>query len=311
VNKALERAQGKVEARNFEIRKNLLKFDDVMNDQRKAIFGQRREIMEAEDLSEVTTDMRHQLVEDLVGEHIPERAYADQWDVDGLAKQVKHTFGIDLPVAEWADEEGVDDAAIRERLLEATDALMAEKVERYGAETMRSIEKQVVLQTIDRNWREHLLTLEHLRSVVGFRGYAQRDPLNEYKSEAFQLFDALLTKLRGEVTRMLAHVQVMTQAEQASMIAELQARARAQAEQIAAARAEHEATPELAGAGAPAEAAQPARAGAAAMMAGAPVALPPSSQVDPDDPATWVNAGRNEPCPCGSGKKYKHCHGRL
>jgi preprotein translocase subunit SecA len=318
VNKALERAQGKVEARNFEIRKNLLKFDDVMNDQRKAIFSQRREIMEAEDLSETTRDMRHQLIEDLVAEHIPEKAYADQWETEELQRQVKHYFGIDLPIPQWADEEGVDEEAIRERLMKETDELMASKVARYGAETMRSIEKQVLLQTIDRNWREHLLTLEHLRSVVGFRGYAQRDPLNEYKSEAFQLFDSLLTKLRGEVTRMLSHVQVMTAEEQQAMIADLQARARAQAQQVAQARARHDETPELAGAGAPAPAASPARRATAAQpaasgapAAGAPVALPPSSKVDPDDPATWVNAGRNEACPCGSGRKYKHCHGRL
>ena len=313
VNKALERAQGKVEARNFEIRKNLLKFDDVMNDQRKAIFSQRREIMEAEDLSETTRDMRHQLIDDLVAEHIPEKAYADQWETEELAGQVKHYFGIDLPVREWAEEEGVDEEVIRERLMKETDELMAGKVARYGAETMRSIEKQVLLQTIDRNWREHLLTLEHLRSVVGFRGYAQRDPLNEYKSEAFQLFDSLLTKLRGEVTRMLAHVQVMTPEEQQAMIADLQARAKAQAEQVAQSRARHEETPELAAVGAPAPAVSPARRAGAAQpaAAGAPVALPPSSKVDPDDPATWVNAGRNEPCPCGSGKKYKHCHGRL
>jgi preprotein translocase subunit SecA len=211
VNKALEKAQGKVEARNFDIRKNLLKFDNVMNDQRKAIFAQRREIMESHDLSDVTRDMRQQVVDDLVAEHVPARAYADQWDIDGLAAQVKQTFGLDLPLQAWADEEGVDDEAIRERLQKAADELMAGKAARYGAETMRQIEKQVLLQTIDQNWRDHLVTLDHLRSVVGFRGYAQRDPLNEYKSEAFQLFDSLLTRLRSEVTRMLAHVQVMTQ----------------------------------------------------------------------------------------------------
>ncbi len=226
VNKALEKAQGKVEARNFDIRKNLLKFDDVMNDQRKAIFGQRREIMEAADLSEVVADMRHQVIDDLVATHIPAKAYAEQWDVEGLQAKVKESFNLDLPVPAWAEEEGVDDEIITERLTEATDRRMAEKAEKYGAETMRTIEKQVLLQTIDRNWREHLVTLEHLRSVVGFRGYAQRDPLNEYKSEAFQLFDGLLTRLRGEVTRMLSYVQVMTPEEQQAMIAEYQARAR-------------------------------------------------------------------------------------
>jgi preprotein translocase subunit SecA len=289
VNKALEKAQGKVEARNFDIRKNLLKFDNVMNDQRKAIFAQRREIMESHDLSDVTRDMRQQVVEDLVAEHVPARAYADQWDIDGLTAQVKQTFGLDLPLQAWADEEGVDDEAIRERLQKAADELMAGKAARYGAETMRTIEKQVLLQTIDQNWRDHLVTLDHLRSVVGFRGYAQRDPLNEYKSEAFQLFQSLLERLRVEVTRMLAHVQVMTQEEQQAMVADLQARA--QAAQAAQATARP----------APVEQRIPALAGAGALAAG----------VDPDDPATWGASGRNDPCPCGSGRKYKHCHGRV
>ncbi len=160
-----------------------------------------------------------------MAEHVPARAYADQWDIDGLTAKVRETFGLDLPLAAWADEEGVDDELIRERLTAEADQAMAAKAARYGAETMRAVEKQVLLQTIDRNWREHLVTLDHLRSVVGFRGYAQRDPLNEYKSEAFQLFEALLNKLRAEVTRMLAHVQIMTADEQQAMIAELQARA--------------------------------------------------------------------------------------
>jgi preprotein translocase subunit SecA len=289
VNKALEKAQGKVEARNFDIRKNLLKFDDVMNDQRKAIFAQRREIMEATDLSDVTRDMRHQVIEDLVDEHVPARAYADQWDIDGLSAQIKQVFGLDLPLQAWADEEGVDGTDIRERLLTATDEQMAAKAARYGAETMRAIEKQVLLQTIDTNWREHLVTLDHLRSVVGFRGYAQRDPLNEYKSEAFQLFESLLTRLRSEVTRMLAHVQVMTQEEQAAMLAQLQARAAAEAARVAALETAAPRVPAMAGAAAPAFA----------------------HGVDPSDPATWGHSGRNDPCPCGSGKKYKHCHGRV
>jgi preprotein translocase subunit SecA len=296
VNKALEKAQGKVEARNFDIRKNLLKFDDVMNDQRKAIFAQRREIMEAADLSEVTRDMRHQVVEDIVAEYVPARAYADQWDIEGLTERVKTKFGLDLPLQDWADEEGVDDEVIRERLTAEADKMMAAKAARYGTETMRMIEKQVLLQTIDQNWRDHLVTLDHLRSVVGFRGYAQRDPLNEYKSEAFQLFEALLNKLRAEVTRMLAHVQVMTPEEQQAMIADMQARAKA---------AQATAQPV---AGAP-QAATTARAPAMAAATAAP--LPAGSRVDPDDPETWAHSGRNDACPCGSGKKYKHCHGRL
>ena len=287
VNKALEKAQGKVEARNFDIRKNLLKYDDVMNDQRKAIFGQRREIMEAADLSDVTRDMRHEVINDLVTEHVPAKAYADQWDIEGLATKLRETFGADLPVAAWADEEGVDDETIRARLIEETDKQMAAKAARYGPDTMRSIEKQVLLQTIDKDWREHLVTLEHLRSVVGFRGYAQRDPLNEYKSEAFQLFESLLDKLRAEVTRMLAHVQVMTPEEQQAMIAEMQAKARA-----------------LAGAGTE-SGPQAARVPAMADAGGA------APEPVGDAPAEWAQTGRNEPCPCGSGKKYKHCHGRV
>ncbi|WP_424929106.1 preprotein translocase subunit SecA [Amaricoccus tamworthensis] len=289
VNKALEKAQGKVEARNFDIRKNLLKFDDVMNDQRKAIFGQRREIMEASDLSEVTNDMRHEVLEEIVGEHVPARAYAEQWDIEGLEKRVEEIFGVKLPIQEWAAEEGVDDEGILERLTAETDKLMAAKAARYGPETMRSVEKQILLQTIDNNWREHLITLDHLRSVVGFRGYAQRDPLNEYKSEAFQLFESLLHKLRFEVTRMLAHVQIMSAEEQQAMIAKMQERARAQQ---AGSVASH---PGATGGEAPAPTPQPVASGG----------------VDPNDPTTWSQCGRNEPCPCGSGKKYKHCHGRV
>jgi preprotein translocase subunit SecA len=307
VNRALEKAQGKVEARNFDIRKNLLKFDDVMNDQRKAIFAQRREIMEANDVSEVALDMRHQVIEDLVREHIPPRAYADQWDGEGLQAKVQEIFGIDAPVPAWADEEGVDDEQIRERLLRAVDDLMRGKLDRYGPETMRAIEKQVLLQTIDQNWREHIVTLEHLRSVVGFRGYAQRDPLNEYKSEGFQLFEGLLNRLRVEVSRLLAHVQIMTQEEQRAMFAEMQARAQAaQAGQV-----EHP----VAEPGTAAEAAPVRREPALAVVGGSESGQAPAPElapgIDPADESTWTLSGRNDPCPCGSGKKYKHCHGRV
>jgi preprotein translocase subunit SecA len=248
--------------------------------------------MEAQDLAEVARDMRHQVVEDLVAEHVPAKAYADQWDIEGLSAEVKRIFGIEPPLQAWADEEGVDDELIRERLLEETDKVMAAKVARYGAETMRMAEKQVLLQTIDQNWRDHLVTLDHLRSVVGFRGYAQRDPLNEYKSEAFQLFETLLTKLRTEVTRMLAHVQIMTAEEQQAMIAQLQAQA--QAAQAAAAGA-----------------AAPRREPALAAAGGAFAPSPFAPGVDPADPDTWSRSGRNDLCPCGSGKKFKHCHGKV
>ena len=289
VNKSLERAQAKVEGRNFDIRKQLLKFDDVMNDQRKVIFAQRREIMEASDLTEVIQDMRHQVIDDLVETHAPERSYAEQWDMQGLYAASIEQLGLDLPIIGWADEDGVDQDVIRERLEEASDKFMAEKAEAFGEKTMRQVEKQLLLQTIDAKWREHLVTLEHLRSVVGFRGYAQRDPLNEYKSEAFQLFEGLLDGLRLEVTQKLAQVRPMTEEEQQQMMAQL----RAQQEALRAQQA---------------SAAGAAVAGAAADAAAAGT---PREGFDENDPTTWGNPSRNDACPCGSGKKFKHCHGRL
>ncbi|SIT88309.1 protein translocase subunit secA [Yoonia rosea] len=284
VNKSLERAQAKVEGRNFDIRKQLLKFDDVMNEQRKVIFSQRRDIMMAKDLSEVTKDMRDQVIDDLVHDYMPPKTYADQWDTEGLAESVKEHIGLDLPVVAWAAEEGVDDDDIRERLEEAADKYMAEKAEAFGDETMRNVEKQLLLQTIDAKWREHLLTLEHLRSVVGFRGYAQRDPLNEYKTEGFQLFETMLESLRSDVTKKLAQIRPMSKEEQEQMIAQIR-------QQQAAAAA--------------------AAAGAAAPAAVAEATGTVREGFDENDPNTWGNPGRNDSCPCGSGKKFKHCHGRL
>ncbi|MHA6347259.1 preprotein translocase subunit SecA [Roseivivax sp. CAU 1761] len=293
VNKSLERAQAKVEGRNFDIRKQLLKFDDVMNDQRKVIFSQRREIMEAEDVSEITEDMRHQVIDDLVDDYAPAKTYADQWDMEGLYAAVIEKLGLDLPIIGWGQEDGVDQDTIRDRLVEASDKQMAEKAEAFGADTMRQIEKQMLLQTIDAKWREHLLTLEHLRSVVGFRGYAQRDPLNEYKTEAFQLFQSMLDSLRSEVSAKLGQVRPMSEEERQQMMAQMM-RQQARMQQAAAAAPAGAAHPE-------AEAAGPAVAPTAPLVAG----------FDEKDPATWGNPGRNDPCPCGSGQKFKHCHGRL
>ncbi|WP_227269218.1 preprotein translocase subunit SecA [Roseobacter weihaiensis] len=285
VNKSLERAQAKVEGRNFDIRKQLLKFDDVMNEQRKVIFGQRREIMEASDLSEITMDMRHQVIDDLIDQYLPPNTYADQWDADGLYAAAQEQLGVDVPVMDWVEEDGVDDEAIRDRLVASTDAYMKDKAEQFGAENMRNIEKQLLLQTIDAKWREHLLTLEHLRSVVGFRGYAQRDPLNEYKNESFQLFEGMLDSLREDVTQKLSQIRPMTEEEQQAMVEQIRAQqAAAQAGAVAAA-------PAMAGAGG--EAGQP------------------NGGFVEEDQSTWGNPGRNETCPCGSGKKFKHCHGRL
>jgi len=270
VNKSLERAQAKVEGRNFDIRKQLLKFDDVMNDQRKVIFGQRREIMEADDLAEITQDMRHQVIDDLVTQFMPPKSYADQWDMEGLQAAVSENLGLDAPVSKWAAEEGVDDDTIREKLEDLGDEFMAKKAVDFGPENMRLIEKQVLLETIDGKWREHLLTLEHLRSVVGFRSYAQRDPLNEYKSEAFQLFQSLLDGLRERVTQVLSHVRMRSAEDQKAMMARQQAALQQQAQTTA-----------------------------------------DSGGFDENDRTTWGNPGRNEICPCGSGKKFKHCHGKL
>ncbi|MFT5785506.1 MAG: preprotein translocase subunit SecA [Ascidiaceihabitans sp.] len=280
VNKSLERAQAKVEGRNFDMRKQLLKFDDVMNDQRKVVFGQRREIMESADLSEITLDMRTEVIEDLIFEFMPPNSYADQWNAEGLYAAVIERLGVDVPVMEWCVEEGVDDEQISERLLAATDAQVAEKTETFGADNMRMIEKQLLLQSIDGKWREHLLTLEHLRSVVGFRGYAQRDPLNEYKNEAFQLFESMLDSLREDVTQKLSQIRPITDEEQREM-----------AEQMAVQQA-------------------------AAEVASGPVLPEPTAEAVAagfvtDDPTTWGNPGRNGTCPCGSGEKFKHCHGRV
>ncbi|MEY3959768.1 MAG: preprotein translocase subunit SecA [Pseudomonadota bacterium] len=287
VNKSLERAQAKVEGRNFDIRKQLLKFDDVMNDQRKAIFSQRLEIMEAEDLGDIARDMRHQVCEDLVDDHMPPKSYPDQWDVAGLTEAVREKLSMDLPIAAWAAEEGVDQAAMLERLVAQSDAMMDEKLAAFGAEAMRSIEKQLLLQTIDAKWREHLLKLEHLRSVVGFRGYAQRDPLNEYKTESFTLFESMLDSLRQDVTQKLSQIRPISAEEQKALMEQYQAQLAAH--QAAQAQAQLAAAQATAG----------AVAGAAA-----------TGFVEAD-PSTWGNPGRNDPCPCGSGEKFKHCHGKL
>ncbi len=287
VNKSLERAQAKVEGRNFDIRKQLLKFDDVMNDQRKVIFDQRREVMGADDIAEIAKDMRYQAIDDMVDTFLPPKSYADQWEAEALQEAVRETLGIDVPVVDWADEDGVDQEVVRERLEKAADEYMAQKAVQFGPEQMRNIEKQVLLQTIDQKWREHLLTLEHLRSVVGFRGYAQRDPLNEYKTEGFQLFEGMLDSLRTDVTQKLSRIQPLTPEQQEQLIKQLQAQ-----QQAAAAPAPEPVTAD-------------AGPGGSAQF---PNAIPGFVE---DDPSTWGNPGRNDPCPCGSGKKFKHCHGRL
>jgi len=298
VNKAIEKAQGKVEARNFDIRKNLLKFDDVMNDQRQAIFGQRREIMESEDLAETVSDMRQTTIEEIVSEHIPAHAHPDQWETEALETAVTETLNLELPVKAWAEEEGVDEEALVDRITEAADTAYAEKEAAIGPETMRQVEKSLLLQILDQHWREHLSMLDHLRAVIGFRGYAQRDPLNEYKSEAFKLFQTLLANLRRDVTRELGRIRPLTpeeQEERQRALYEMQARMEREAQAAAARAAQSMASGSAVAATLELE--RPADEGAPAR--------------DPQTPDSWGKVGRNEACPCGSGKKFKHCHGRA
>ncbi|MGB7286462.1 MAG: preprotein translocase subunit SecA [Salaquimonas sp.] len=263
INKALEKAQQKVEARNFDIRKNLLKFDDVMNDQRKVIFEQRIDLMKAEDISDTVADMRGDVIEDLVTKHIPEKAYAEQWDTEGLKEGIGAYLNLDLPVVEWAEEEGIADEDILDRISEAADKAYTEKATRFGPEVMHYVEKSVVLQTIDHLWREHLVNLDHLRSVVGFRGYGQRDPLQEYKGESFELFQTMLNNLRQVVSAQLSRVELVQNDPETKQAAQTLGIDQDEGEYLE------------------------------------------------DVPVEWAKTSRNAACPCGSGKKYKHCHGRF
>ena len=262
INKALERAQQKVEARNFDTRKNILKYDDVMNDQRKVVFEQRLEFMEAESVDETISMMRHQTIDELVETYIPPKAYAEQWDMDGLDAAVKDVFALDLPVRDWAAEEGIADEEIAERLYDVSDRFMAARAVDLGPDIIRQVEKSILLQTLDQHWREHLLTLEHLRQIVGLRGLGQRDPLAEFKLEAFTLFSDLLTGLRQDVIRYLSRVQIETPPPELEV-------------------------PEIAD--------------------------PPDGEVEnnQNNRIKFGKVGRNHPCPCGSGKKFKHCHGAV
>ncbi|MCH8240663.1 MAG: preprotein translocase subunit SecA, partial [Proteobacteria bacterium] len=283
INKALEKAQQKVEARNFDARKHILKFDNVMNDQRKVIFEQRRDLMGDVDVSDTITDMRHEVIDSLIAKHIPEKAYAEQWDAAGLAEAVEQTFDLELPIEEWAAEEGIADEQIHERLTRQADEAAARKAASFGPETMRQIEKAVLLQTLDHLWREHLVTLEHLRQVIGLRGYGQRDPLNEFKTEGFSLFEALLVELRLAVTGQLSHVQ-MEQEEPPQMM-EMAALPEMHAHHISPLTGEDDVALDSMG-------------GGASVVGDAPA-------------SSWGKVPRNAPCPCGSGKKYKRCHGKF
>lgn len=280
VNKSLEKAQSKVESRNFEIRKQLLKFDDVMNDQRKVIFDQRLDIMKSDDVSEIVKDMRHELIDELVIDCMPPKSFADQWEMERLEEQVKTSLGIEEPIAKWGEEDGLDNETVLSRLYNLSDEFLAQKTVEFGNESMRSVEKHVLLHTVDKKWREHLITLEHLRSVIGFRGYAQRDPLNEFKNEAFGLFESLLNSLRIEVSSQISRLRPLTPEEQQEVLKKMVARRAAALSQANLNQQSGAAEPQT------------------------------IQNSNINSRQTRQPLGRNSPCPCGSGKKYKHCHGR-
>jgi len=284
INKALEKAQKKVEARNFEIRKNLLKYDDVMNDQRKVIFEQRTEVLDSEDLVEMFDEMLDEVIEVLVETHFPPGSYAEQWDAPGLAEKLRDLLHLDLPVEAWALEEGSGEEQIFERVLAAAKARSDERNERYGPDIMSYFRKALLLETIDTLWREHLANLDHLRSAVGFRGFAQRDPLNEYKTESFELFQSMLSHLRRDTISKVMRFELIEKPLTPPPLPEMHM----EHHEIDA-RGEEIVPPEEGG-------------GATLIKA---------AERDSNNPASWGKVGRNEPCPCGSGKKYKHCHGSF
>jgi preprotein translocase subunit SecA len=286
INKALEKAQQKVEARNFDIRKNLLKFDNVQNDQRKVIFDHRISLMKDDSVAETISGMRHDYVDDVVAKHVPEHAYAEQWDVAGLKDELNRVLGIELPVDEWAKEEGIADEEMLSRIENAVDEHMAAKVAQWGPDVMRYVEKTILLQTLDHLWREHLIMLDHLRQVIGLRGYGQRDPLQEYKSEAFGLFEAMLAHLREAVTAQLMRVEIVPPEQPPEPLPPMEA---------------HKYDPNTG---------EDELAFAKASLVPA-MANGNGAARDPQNPATWGKVGRNEDCPCGSGKRYKHCHGKY
>jgi preprotein translocase subunit SecA len=267
LNRAVEKSQEKVETRNYDIRKNLLKFDNVMNDQRKAIYEQRREVMEEENLEETIADMREHLIEDLINNHIPARSYPDDWDTKGLSIESKRIFTTDFGLEEWAKEEGIENEAFYDRFLDAADRYMATRSADIGPEIMRQLERTILLQAIDSHWKDHLSQLDHLRQVIQLRAYGQRNPLDEYKTESFSMFENMLSTTRDNVAMLLAHVEF---------------------------RREYD-VPDLA---------EPDR----GSMSENHTVNPPVSIAEAK---AWRNTPRNAECPCGSGKKYKHCHGQV
>jgi len=280
INKALEKAQTKIESRNFDIRKNILQFDDVMNDQRKVIFEQRKDLMDDTEASETIIDMRYEYIEDLVKDYIPENSYPEQWDTQALRNKIKTNLLIDAPVDQWAAEEGIAEDEIITRLKKIIDQIMAIKEKKYGEEVIRKIEKTVLLQVLDILWREHLSRLEHLRTSVSLRGYGQRDPLNEYKTESFELFQSLLIRLREQVTAHLIRVEIVKKENFEKKSDESDEKDASDTQKQKKEKNQNQAK-----------------------------LFPAAAKQSNLDPKTFGKVGRNTPCPCGSGKKFKHCHG--
>jgi len=295
ISKMLERAQGKVESMNFEMRKNLLKFDDVMNDQRKEIYEERKEVMTSDNLEEMVTDMRHGVIEDIVEMCIPPGSYSEQWDTETLETETLRLLNLELPIKDWAKEEGIADGEIIDRLIEASDKKMAEKAANIGPEIWRQIEKSIVLQMLDQHWKEHLLNLDHLRQGINLRAFGQKDPLNEYKTEAFGLFESMLINMRETITQMLSLVEFNMTQGGPNLMMNL---APEEDEEFQETRTD----PALAGPNAPS---------ADQDQAGSVQPFPKKRAFDKEDPTTWGKVPRNSPCPCGSGKKYKQCHGKI
>jgi preprotein translocase subunit SecA len=303
VNKALERAQQKVEARNYDIRKHLLKYDNVMNDQRKVVYEQRRELMQQDDASEMIQEMREDVLDTMIDRFIPKNAYPDQWEVDALHEECLRLFGLDLPIKEWSQEEGIAEQEIHERITKAVTDHMQSKEGKYGAPLMRVAEKSILLRVLDQNWKDHLLILDHLRQGIGLRGYAQRDPLNEYKQEAFSLFHEMLHRIRESTTAMLSHLEMNDTSE----------------EQIEEAAFEEEETPtsitysgpglDVSPIGSPKI--QKATESIAKRLAQKKPKQITGKGKKKQDMIADEEINRNAPCPCGSGKRYKHCHGKI
>ena len=308
INKALEKAQQKVEARNYDIRKHLLKYDDVMNDQRKVIYEQRREIMEDTDVHEIILDMREELLDDLVTRFIPENAYADKWDVHALHEECMRLFNLDLPIKEWADEEGIADTEIRERIGEAVDQHMNAKEERYGPELMRMAEKSLLLQILDQNWKDHLLSLDYLRQGINLRAYGQRDPLNEYKGEAFEMFQGLLHRLRENITGVLSYLEISAPNPEETMQSMLEESAD---QEMTLNYTEDQYDPGED----PAE--KVANSKGTSKSKAKPKGRTKSKASGRSDTVMQLSADegddvpRNAPCPCGSGKRFKQCCGKV